>query len=128
MTARDETEAPALGSRAHIRATISRARAALADARALAARSSANLARSLALAGDSQTKVQASLALRAQLRASVTAYVTGLKADGMPSERVLVLVKAAIREATPPDFDPYDARDLMEEAVRWTVEAYYHAA
>jgi hypothetical protein len=39
-----------------------------------------------------------------------------------------VLVKSAVREAAPPDLDPYEARELVEDVVRWSIEAYYHAA
>ena len=58
----------------------------------------------------------------------MTAYVRHLKADGLPPERMLVLVKTAFREAAPPELDPVDARALMEDVVRWSVEAYYDAA
>jgi hypothetical protein len=54
--------------------------------------------------------------------------VRHLKAEGLPAERMLVLVKTAVREATPPELDVYEARELMEDVVRWSVDAYYHAA
>ncbi|GLC25123.1 hypothetical protein rosag_16360 [Roseisolibacter agri] len=117
-----------LGSRAHIRATIERARAAIHSARDRTTSSRAALAHSDALVGASEQMLQQSLALRAQLRASVTAYARHLRADGEPPQRMLVLVKSAMREATPPELDPYDARALMEDVVRWSIEAYYHAA
>ena len=117
-----------LGSRAHIRQTLDRARTAMHEARERTTRSHTLLARAEALAGASPRAVQESVALRAELRASVTAYVRQLKADGMPSERMLVQVKSAVHDATPPELDPYEARELMEDVVRWSIEAYYHAA
>nr|ASV46937.1 hypothetical protein [uncultured bacterium] len=126
-----ETPAPEripLGSRDHIRETVARARAAARVARERTAHSREVLARADAVADASERAVEASLALRAQLRASVTAYVRHLRADGAPPERMLVLVKAAVSESAPPELDPVEAHALMEDVVRWSVEAYYHAA
>ena len=117
-----------LGSRAHIRQTLERARSAIRESRERASTSRSLLARAEALADASGRVLQESLAIRAQLRASVTAYVRHLKDDGIPSERVVVLVKTAVRDAAPPELDAWDARDLMEDVVRWSIEAYYHAA
>jgi hypothetical protein len=111
-----------------VRATLERARAAIRASRERALRSRAALGRAERLADESQRIMDASAALRDQLRAAVTAYVRDLRDDGLPSERVVVLVKSAIREATPPELDPSEARQLMADAVRWTVEAYYEAA
>jgi hypothetical protein len=41
---------------------------------------------------------------------------------------MLVLVKSAVHDATPASLDVDDARRLMDDVVRWSVEAYYHAA
>jgi hypothetical protein len=117
-----------LGSRAHIQQTLARARTAVRAAGEHIERSRTVLVRAGALVGASASAVQASVALRAELRASVTAYARHLRADGLPCERVVVLVKTAVREATPPELDALDARALMEDVVRWSIEAYYHAA
>ena len=117
-----------LGSRAHIAQTLERARATIRAAHALRGRSYSLLARSETLVGVSERMVQESDALRAQLRASVAAYARRLKAEGQPSERMLVLVKTAVREAVPPEFDAVEVRELLEDVVRWSVEAYYDAA
>ena len=117
-----------LGSCDHVRATLIRARPAICAARARTQTSRTVLARAEALVGASAELVQASLALHAELRASITACVRRLHADGLPAERVLVRVKAAVREAMPSELEPSEARDLMEDAVRWTIEAYYRAA
>jgi hypothetical protein len=115
-----------LGSRAHIRETLDHARAVIRASQERTAASHSALARAEALAGASERVVNEALALRAQLRASVTAYVLHLRAGGAPPERMLVEVKSAVREATPPELDTFEARDLMEDVVRWSVEAYYH--
>jgi hypothetical protein len=117
-----------IGSRGHLQRTLERARAAIRTSGELTADSRSVVARSEELVGVSAQRVQASLALRALLRASVTAYARRLHADGVPPQRMLVLVKTAVREATPAQLDPYEARDLMEDVVRWSVEAYYDAA
>jgi hypothetical protein len=121
-------EAEGLGSCAHIRQTLARARTRVADSRELTAHSSTLLARAETLVDASAATMQASQALRAELRAGVTAYVRLLRADGVPPERMLVLVKSTIREATPLGLDAHEVRDLVEDVVRWSVEAYYHAA
>ncbi|MDF1504413.1 hypothetical protein [Roseisolibacter sp. H3M3-2] len=117
-----------LGSRAHIRQTLERARAAIRSSKAQTLRSRLVLANAEALAGASQRSIEASLALRAQLRASITAYVHRLRAEGEPPQRMLVLVKTAMREGTPPELDVFEARELMSDAVRWSIVAYYQAA
>jgi hypothetical protein len=91
-------------------------------------RSQTLLARSEALVGVSAELVRASLALRAELRASITAYVRHLRADGVPAERMVVLVKTTVRDAVPPELDAFEARELMEDVVRWSIDAYYQAA
>ena len=116
------------GSRAHIAETFERARAAILASQALTGRSHSLLARSEALAGASARSVEESVALRAEIRASVVAYTRRLKLEGLPSERMLVLVKTAVREAVPPELDAVELRELLEDAVRWSVEAYYDAA
>lgn len=68
------------------------------------------------------------VAMRAQLRASLTDYTRRLAADGLPAERVLVMVKAAVRGALPPRGDPDRASELMADVVRWMIAAYYHDA
>ncbi len=66
---------------------------------------------------------------RAQLRASLTAYVTCLRGDGVPPERMLLLVKSAVAKplgaALPGSLGVIACWTMMEDAVRWSVEAYY---
>ncbi len=117
-----------LGSREHVRQTVERAHAAALTARQRRAESRTVVAWSEALAAANERVLQESASLGAQLRASVTAYVHHLRADGLPPERMLVLVKSAVHDATPAALDVDEARRLMEDVVRWSVEAYYHAA
>jgi hypothetical protein len=119
---------PHIGSREHVRATLASARQTLAAARERHARARLLLSRSAARLEQGERTVQQSLAARAQLRASVTAYVRCLRAEQLPPERVLVLVKSAVRDDTPPELDVADARELMEDVVRWSIEAYYQTA
>ena len=55
-----------------------------------------------------------------------TTLARRLRQEGAPPEVMLVRVKDAVRQATPPDMPIHEARSLMEEVVRLSVEAYYH--
>ena len=68
---------------------------------------------------------RSSIGLQAELRAAVTSYARQLRSDGVPCERVLVQVKAAVRAATPPDVYAFEMRGLVDDVVRWCVDAYY---
>ena len=118
----------ALGSRTHVRRTLARAEGAMQLAHERVATSRSPLAWASTLVSGSSSLVQASTALRAELRTSVTAYVRHLRDEGVPPERMLVLVKSTLRESTPADLDALEARALMEDVVRWSVDAYYEAA
>lgn len=61
--------------------------------------------------------------LRARLRESIVLYVAALRHENLTPERTLVLVKSALLDAdSMPDSH---RRSVMEEAVRWAVDAYY---
>ena len=62
------------------------------------------------------------LALRALARAAATAYARQLKAEGLPPERMLVLVKTATRNH---GFPGFGAQELTNDIVRWSIEAYF---
>lgn len=64
--------------------------------------------------------------LREELRSVVTTYVSVLRSDGDPPERVVRLVKEVVDDsglALPLD----EHLALREEVVRWAVDAYYAA-
>lgn len=123
-----EPRSPALGTREHIQQTVAQARKTIASARAQTASSESLLMRAEALLQDSERIVQESLAVRAQICDSITAYVHCLRSEKLPPQQVVILLKSAIREATPAGLDATAARVLMEDAVRWGIEAYYQAA
>lgn len=64
-------------------------------------------------------------ALRDQLRDSVATYTTVLRGDRVLPERVIVLMKSAVGESDALR-DQYH-RALVEDVVRWAVDAYYAA-
>lgn len=64
--------------------------------------------------------------LRAHLRTVVSSYVSLLRRDGVPPERMLVLVKNAV-ESAHADLDARGRRAIMDEMVRWAVDAYFAA-
>ena len=108
---------------------LERVRAAIAAACARQAQSRSLLVQAAELVGAARRARQESETLRseqrARLRTTVATCVGALRAEGMPAERVVVMVKGVVREATPPELDAHDARDLMDEVVRWSIEAYY---
>ena len=61
-------------------------------------------------------------ALRALARAAATAYARQLRAEGLPPERMLVLVKAATSHH---GFPGFGAQALTNDIVRWSIEAYF---
>lgn len=65
--------------------------------------------------------------LLAQLRAAIERYVYELRAEGAPPERMLVRVKAFVRETMSTDgwTDPEATHELTQIAVRWSIDAYY---
>jgi hypothetical protein len=63
--------------------------------------------------------------LSESLRESVAAYVSMLRQADVPPERAIVMVKGAMCESDPlPD---KHQRHVVEEVVRWAVDAYYAA-
>ena len=64
------------------------------------------------------------VALLADLRVSVTNYVSRRRAQGAPVERVLPEVRCLVREAESCErwLDPEDT--LLSQAERWSLEAY----
>ena len=63
--------------------------------------------------------------LRESLRESVATYVAALRRTDVPPERAIVLVKSAVLES---DLVPdKHHRQVIEDAVRWAVDAYYAA-
>jgi hypothetical protein len=59
------------------------------------------------------------------LRDSVAAYVSALRRTEVPPERAIVLVKSAVLESD--SYPDEHHRRVVEEAVRWAVDAYYAA-
>ncbi len=63
--------------------------------------------------------------LRDRLHDSVATYVSLLRRNDVPPERAIILVKSAMIESDScPD---KHHRHVIEEAVRWAVDAYYAA-
>ncbi|WP_284351220.1 hypothetical protein [Roseisolibacter agri] len=125
---RVDGRAPLLGTSEHVGETLRRARASIAASREHRETLLALFARGSALLAASDRAIRQSQALRAELRASVTALVQHLHDDGEPPQRMLVLVKSTVAAALPPECDPSERRALMEDVVRWSIDAYYPAA
>ena len=122
-TRSDDGGGEAVGSAEHLHSAFSRA-ASVAD-RAVG----------LWLAHQSHSEVRADAprssdqgvgsefhSLRALVRASATAYARRLRDEGLTPERMLVLVKVA---AGHPGTLGCGARELTNDVVRWSIEAYF---
>lgn len=126
LTARDPDRRAegGVGSPEHLRSTFAEAAAATDRAVGLwLSRKSGSVdldPASLADAGQPDGDVRI---LRALVRASATAYVRRLRADGATPERMLVLVKVA---AGHPGASGFGARELTNDIVRWSIEAYFN--
>lgn len=66
-------------------------------------------------------------AAQAPARAAVSAFVLQLRHEQVPPQRVLVLLKDLVRQSSPPELTAADQRELIEDVVRWTIDAYYTA-
>jgi len=64
-------------------------------------------------------------AARRDARAAVTTFAEQLRTDGAPPERMLVVLKAAVRDSAPGMLDPHQLHALTEDVVRWSIEAFY---
>lgn len=116
------------GSAEHVRDTFARLRIAMAQSRAADLGGHSLLARVDHLLGASAHLRGQAWGAREQLRVSIGAYVCRLRAEEVPPERMLISVKALVRDAMPHELDAGDAHDLMEDAVRWSIVAYYQGA
>jgi hypothetical protein len=63
--------------------------------------------------------------LRRELCSGIVAYTRQLQSAGMRPEEMLVRVKAVVRDAMPLELEASAARDLMEDVVRASIDAYY---
>jgi hypothetical protein len=107
--------------------SLLRDRAAAARARArVAAEQYVQLRRRAEAALDEARDLCAQTAeLQASLRDSVAAYVSMLRRTDVPPERAIVMVKSAVVESD--SYPDKHHRFVVEEAVRWAVDAYYAA-
>ena len=99
---------------------------------AVRAQTRANAERYVQLRRQADATREASRELRAQaedlresLRDSVMTYAAVLRGTNVPPERAIVLVKSVVVESV--SFPDKHHRHVVEEAVRWAVDAYYAA-
>ncbi len=65
---------------------------------------------------------------RGHLHDAVGVLAARLRRDGLPPQRMLVVVKDAVRAAAPAGGEALAVRDVMGDAVRWGIAAYFAAA
>ena len=63
-----------------------------------------------------------------RLREAIATFAACERDNGAPPERVIRLVKGIIGDARTDKLDPNDARSLLDDVVRWAIEAYYYRA
>ena len=68
-----------------------------------------------------------SVAVRDRLRDTVAALAASERAKGVPPERMLIELKNMVLEVEDDRLDVALARSLMDDVVRWGIEAYYAA-
>jgi hypothetical protein len=102
-----------------------RAAAALAAARKAAERYVQLRRKAQATLGQTREILAETARLRDDLRDSVTRYVLMLRGAAVPPERAVILVKNAVFESD--GYPDSHHREVVEEAVRWAVDAYYAA-
>lgn len=109
------------------RALLARVVEAIADARAHKRRSLELLSQSRERVQWSDALVGQSMAIRDRLRETVSALACLERTKGVPPERMLVLLKAILVEAKAEKLDASDAQSLLDDVIRWGIEAYYAA-
>jgi hypothetical protein len=68
-----------------------------------------------------------SVRVRDELHDKVAALARSQRADGVPPERMVTLLKDLIHDAHADALEWNDARALNDDVVRWGIEAYYAA-
>jgi hypothetical protein len=117
-----------IGSRAYVRQALDHVRAELVNAHVAHRRRGSALVLADALAGTRPWDWWSRPELAAHARAAVLAYAFQLRVDGVPAERMLVLVKSVIREAMPPQLDGDEARAFMDDLVHASIRAFFDVA
>jgi hypothetical protein len=65
--------------------------------------------------------------LRRSLHIAVNTYAETLRGNGVPPERAVVLIKAAVRDGLESSgaCDELDENEIIDEGVAWGIESYY---
>jgi hypothetical protein len=100
---------------------------AIAEARAKRRRSVELVGQSHERVVWSDMLVGRSTLIRDRLRETVTTLASFERAKGEPPERMVVLLKGIVAEAEGEKLDWADAQSLLDDVVRWGIEAYYAA-
>ena len=114
-----------------LRRAVTRAAAAAARARLVGVQNAVVRVRAAELLELTEAARRETQASREALREAVCAYASALRADGARPERMLVAVKQAVGADSAPVRPGSEAangaRTVMDDAVRWSIEAYFTA-
>lgn len=100
---------------------------AIAEAKTQRQRSEELLSQSQERITWSDTLLGRSISVRDRLRDTVAALATLERTKGVPPEKMLMLLKGIVLDAEGEKLDAADARSLMDDVVRWGIQAYYAA-
>jgi hypothetical protein len=75
----------------------------------------------------SDTLFGQSVRVRDELHDTVAALARSQRAEGVPPERMVTLLKDLIHDAHADALEWHEARALNDDVVRWGIEAYYAA-
>jgi hypothetical protein len=75
----------------------------------------------------SDTQFGHGIRVRDELRDKVAALARSQRAEGVPPERMVTMLKDLIHDAHADALEWSDARALNDDVVRWGIEAYYAA-
>jgi hypothetical protein len=106
---------------------VSAACVAVRRARALAERSLSIRAEGPALRAEHDAVLADCRRLYADLREAVMAYTRELRSAGLPPERILEMVKTALRSKSTVRAPATDTATEIDDAVEWCLHAYYAA-
>lgn len=108
-------------------ALLRQAVAAIANSRTQTLRAQALLNESHEILVWTDHSVGESRQLREQLRNAVAAIAGRERKKGAPPEKVVTLLKGLTLNASADQLESCDTRSLIEDVVRWGIEAYYAA-
>jgi hypothetical protein len=122
-----DEEAPGGPGSSALQYAVTAAAAAVARAQALADRAAEIRTQSRTLRAEHEATLAECRRSYADLREAVIAYTHELRVAGVPPDRTLEMVKAAVESEVPATRANAEFRRALDDAVEWCLQAYYAA-